>query len=246
MKINITITESMIEEAIEYAEGYEFLIRRMDESVEEHKRNMFVGHLTELVGFEYLTIKGYNFTYPMRYIIKENYVDDKGDFKVQTTWGEILVIDTKSASKPFHRRIIVPYDQYEKENIDIYLGIRLHLQSENKTSTYPTFDETAKVCGWAYHHELNLPDEASSRRIPGYWMNLKNLHPLKDLYDLIHPHFVPTTLGTLKMKSQTYFDSEGTVVYPKCIDCGIILGNYSLWDGENGPLCHICHSKRAE
>ena len=96
------------------------------------------------------------------------------------------MIDAKSASKPHHYQIIVPYDQYEKKNIDIYLGIRLHLQSENKTAIYPTFDETAKVCGWAYHQELNSPNEVSSRWYPGYWIELTNLHSLKELNKLFN------------------------------------------------------------
>lgn len=44
--------------------------------------------------------------------------------------------------------------------------------------------------------------------------------------------------------SQTFFDKKGTTVQPKCIDCGIILGNYSLWYEGEDPLCYLCHKKR--
>jgi len=43
---------------------------------------------------------------------------------------------------------------------------------------------------------------------------------------------------------QTLFDDKGTTVPPKCIDCGLILDNYSYWFEGEGPLCHICNSKR--
>lgn len=46
--------------------------------------------------------------------------------------------------------------------------------------------------------------------------------------------------------SQTVFNHKGTAIRPKCIDCGIILGNYSYWFEGEGPLCHICNSKRVE
>ena len=44
--------------------------------------------------------------------------------------------------------------------------------------------------------------------------------------------------------SQTVFDSKGTAVMPKCIDCNITLGNYSYWHHGEGPLCWLCHRKR--
>ncbi len=44
--------------------------------------------------------------------------------------------------------------------------------------------------------------------------------------------------------SQTLFDAKGTAVPPKCIDCGVILGNYSFWFEGEGPLCYLCNSKR--
>jgi hypothetical protein len=44
--------------------------------------------------------------------------------------------------------------------------------------------------------------------------------------------------------SQTLFNSQGTAVRPKCIDCGIELGNYSEWVDGKGPLCWICAEER--
>lgn len=46
--------------------------------------------------------------------------------------------------------------------------------------------------------------------------------------------------------SQTFFNKKGTAVKPKCIDCRIILGNYSLWHKGKGPLCYLCKVKEAE
>ena len=46
--------------------------------------------------------------------------------------------------------------------------------------------------------------------------------------------------------SQTFFDNTGTAVSPKCIECGIILGNYALWHEGEGPLCDLCNKKRVK
>jgi len=46
------------------------------------------------------------------------------------------------------------------------------------------------------------------------------------------------------MKQQGRFNKKGIVVKARCLDCGMILGNYSDWYGSEGPLCYMCFNNR--
>ena len=83
---------------------------------------MRVGKLGEIAFAKFLSDHGKALlgTEDMFTVWSDTHTVDAMDF--QTTDGK--TIDVKTASRDFHKNILVPYDQYKRQPKDYYVGVR--------------------------------------------------------------------------------------------------------------------------
>ena len=93
---------------------------------------------------------------------------DSMDF--QTENGETIEVTT--ASKDFHRRIIVPAGQFNNRPMDYYVGVRV---SEDET--------TGTVIGYATRADMQLDPPQNRGEGLGYERFLNYLRPIQELVD---------------------------------------------------------------
>ncbi len=129
---------------------------RFAQTVSIQINRTYVGKLAELIFLDYLNSLGFK--------IKE------GDmFKIYDgqenadTYDFILpnneTIDIKTASLPFHKRIMVPLDQFISLKKDYYVGIKLNFVTEGK-NIEPFNIQTAIIYGYTSRENLeNKPTE---------------------------------------------------------------------------------------
>ena len=127
--IDITIAKADISRCLDFAKN---IIQTRNQYNRFHKKKSiqiertFIGKIAEYVFLKYLNDGGKNYPEGDMFDIfegKENV--DSFDFK--TKHGH--TVDIKTASKPFHKRIMVPITQWHLEK-DYYVGIKIHTQSE--------------------------------------------------------------------------------------------------------------------
>jgi hypothetical protein len=184
MIIRIEITDDQIEKAKDFAfRKQRSSYKRLGEKEkEEQYQHLFIGKLTELLGQEGLKIaKIPHFCPDKLKVVEEEYYKDVADCILFPDTNNQLAVDFKSAWQRFHRRILVPQDQYFNQKKDVYIGIRLHCVDAHPIPTFPNFKREADVYGWAKRVELHEPDESSSRVVPAYWAYLSELHQLDEL-----------------------------------------------------------------
>ncbi len=184
MIVTVEITEDFIEKAKDFAimkqkSSYK---RLGEKDKEEQHQHLFIGKLTELVGQEGLKNKNIPHYCPDKLkVVEEEFYKDVADCILFPKTDKQMKADFKSAWQSFHRRILVPQDQYLNQKKDIYIGIRLHCIDAKPIPAFPNFKRKAEICGWVKREELHEPDESSSRRFPAYWANLTEMHQLDDL-----------------------------------------------------------------
>jgi len=182
--ITVEITADQIEKAKDFAiRKQESSYKRLGEKEkQEQYQHLFIGKLTEFIGQEGLKIAKIPHCCPDKLkVVEEEFYKDVADCILFPNTSRQLTADFKSAWQRFHRRILVPVDQYFNQKKDIYIGIRLHCVDAHPISTFPNFRRTADVHGWVNRAELHEPDESSSRVFPAYWADLTDLHQLDEL-----------------------------------------------------------------
>ena len=169
MLATITFTADEIAKATKFAEDVETYNRRQVRSSDQIRDNR-IGKLAE-IAFDRFLREHRKMTLgneDMFTVWAGTRNVDKKDF--ETADGK--TIDVKTASKSFHRRILVPSDQYEEQAKHYYVGVRI---SED--------ERTGTIMGYAIHGELKL--FAGARYHPAYAIELNNLHPISELLDMI-------------------------------------------------------------
>lgn len=124
--INVNITQEMIERCYRFSSQiilednqYDRLPATLDVRIER----TFVGKLAEYVFLNYLRSEGIDYNESDMFEIFEGQKNVDG-YDFQTKNGR--TVDIKSASKPFHTRIMVPIDQFDNIPKNYYVGIKIH------------------------------------------------------------------------------------------------------------------------
>ena len=170
MSTTIAFTHEDIARAAEFARrSAPTTFNRRGKSIVRHERNSRIGKLGEIAFATFLRANGKNIagSEDMFTVWEDIYKVDRMDF--QTSDGK--TIDIKTASESYHTRILVPYDQYQNQRKDYYVGVRI-LAAE----------ESAEIIGFAAWAEL-APFGGGD--YPAYARALNLLHPIDTLLDMI-------------------------------------------------------------
>ena len=170
MASTITFNRDDIVKATEVARrSARTTFNRRRETPERHERNSRIGKLGEIAFAKFLKENGKALvgSEDMFTVWDDTYEVDTMDF--QTSDGK--TIDVKTASESFHTRILVPYDQYENQRKDYYVGVRI-LPGE----------QTAEVIGFAAWAELK---PFGGGDYPAYARALNALNPIGMLLDMM-------------------------------------------------------------
>jgi hypothetical protein len=99
---------------------------RFDKTLYTQIERTFIGKLAEYLFYKFLIEKGINYPVGDMFEIFEGQTNvDSFDFKTKN--GE--TVDIKTASKSFHKRIMVPISQWKLEK-DYYVGIKIETNIE--------------------------------------------------------------------------------------------------------------------
>ena len=175
MSAIITFSQDEITKAANFARrSAPTTYNRRDESPERHERNSRIGKLGEIAFAKFLMASGKDLagSEDMFTVWEDIYKVDRMDF--QTSDGK--TIDIKTASEHFHTRILVPHDQYRRQQKDYYVGVRI-LPGETM----------AEVIGFAMWEDL---EPFGRGDYPAYARSLDLLHPIDTLLEMIpdvHP-----------------------------------------------------------
>lgn len=170
MATTIKFTNVELSKAAQFArESARSTHNRRNESPEMHERNVRVGKLGEIAFAKFLSDNGKALigNDDMFTVWNDTMTVDKMDF--QTAEGK--TIDIKTASRSFHRNILVPHDQYRRQPKDYYVGVRI---SEDEL--------TATIIGFATWNKLTPFGRGD---YPAYGRLLDDLQPIKKLLEMI-------------------------------------------------------------
>ena len=168
MAATITFTADDIAKATKFAKDVATYNRR-NVSTPQQIRDNRIGKLGEIAFAHFLEARGKKRLgdEDMFTVWSDTRKVDKKDF--ETADGK--TIDIKTASRHFHSNIYVPYDQYEKQPKDYYVGVRI--SEDEKEGT---------IVGYAANDELHWEEGA---KYPCYAMKLNELHSISELLDMI-------------------------------------------------------------
>lgn len=170
MSTTIEFTNDDIKRATEFARQVaSAMYNRRDKSPVRHERNSRIGKLGEIAFAKFLRANGKKISgsEDMFTVWDDTYKVDSMDF--QTSDGK--TIDIKTASESYHTRILVPYDQYQNQRKDYYVGIRIFAG-----------EGTAEIIGFARWAEL---EPFGGGDYPAYAIRLDLLHPISELIDMM-------------------------------------------------------------
>ena len=124
--INVNITQEMIEKCYRFSSQIilgDNQYDRLPATLYERIERTFVGKLAEYVFLNYLRSRGIYYNEGDMFQIFEGQQNVDGyDFRTRNG----RTVDIKSASKPFHKRIMIPIDQFNNIPKDYYVGIKIH------------------------------------------------------------------------------------------------------------------------
>lgn len=136
---------------------------------EQQIRDIRVGKLGEYGLFLWF-IENNLPAYGFQYFLVRNHGDlTTGDF----TTRDNKKIDVKTASLDYHRKILIPYDQFDKMPKDLYVGVRVNDKIAEKRAEL-------EVIGYATHAQIKLNGINSSQQFPAYWEWLNKLRPMDE------------------------------------------------------------------
>ena len=167
----ISFTQEELDQAAEFArQSAPHTHNRRAVSSSTQERDNRIGKLGELAFARFLQQNGKRTagSEDMLTVWNSIYEVDKTDF--QTDDGR--TIDIKTASRNFHRRILVPHDQFENQPKDFYVGVRIDENSR-----------TAEIIGFISWQEMKTdgPQSRSGYTYPAYDCPLSDLHPIETL-----------------------------------------------------------------
>lgn len=157
---------------------------RLKNSTKKRVERTFVGKLAEMAFLKHLHNIGIIYEDKGMFEIYDGQKNvDSFDFK--TIYDE--TIDIKSASKPFHQRIMVPIDQFESISKDYYVGVKLNTKLKNDFIKINSI-HTADIYGYCSYDEL---EKRITKNFGEYKCKAINLDELEDINDLLTEKFDP-------------------------------------------------------
>lgn len=176
--IPIKITDEMIEKAEEFAKKKQpTRYRRLkgngtkERDIEMNK----VGKIGEMVGQEALKKLGIPHECPNKFLVFSDihYKDSKDAVIFPKTKRE-KTIDFKTAWKFFHKRILIPIDQFDAQPKDLYVGVKIDI-----------IKKQGIVVGFITRENLKTKHEIRDfGEKPAYWIYLSELTPIEKLKNL--------------------------------------------------------------
>lgn len=152
---------------------------RFSKSTNIQKERTFVGKLGEYIFLKYLN-SSESITYPegdMFTIFEGKENVDEFDFVTKDN----KKVEIKVASKPFHKRIMVPIDQFQMKK-DFYVGIKLNSKLDNNGNIIKESISKAEIYGFI---ERDILEKTRSKNFgEGYCKSIE-LSKLKNIKDLI-------------------------------------------------------------
>lgn len=139
----------------------------------------YYGYLGELATCEYLSRIGRRIDYTLQ--IKGG--PDDGDFHFHMDHGNVWKADVKTATKHFHRNMMMPQAQAYRHQYDIYIGAQL-LSGDH-----------AAVWGWCFLNDFKVNDRGfDASKVPTLYHPLGSLHPMSELVERLQPGSLNATL----------------------------------------------------
>lgn len=152
---------------------------RFNKTIDTQITRTYVGKLAEVIFFEYLKELGVNVTEGDMFQIFEGAENADGfDFTLPS--GES--IDIKTASLPYHSRIMVPMTQFHLKK-DYYVGIKLFFKTLSSEEVLEFSINKAVVYGYTTRQELELIPTKNYGEGDCKAISLTALHPIKDLIE---------------------------------------------------------------
>ena len=135
----INITEQAIKDAISYKEKIGKILGKLTGTRDYNQDRDYIGYMGEWIFNEFL--KKYNCLGEVKWDNKMDGIGDHGDF-----FFDSKIIDIKTASKQFHKNIMMPLKQFENHHSDFFVAVRLNLvEGYGEVMGYITYDELKKV-----------------------------------------------------------------------------------------------------
>jgi hypothetical protein len=120
----------------------------------------YVGYLGEFIFLQWC----YDNMIDLDYSVNCNGYAGDEDFLLFDLQGNSITIDIKTASKSYHKKIMMPKAQAEKYRYDYYVAIRLN-------------DDFGEICGYCTKEDLT----ETFVKIPTLEKNLSELEPIENL-----------------------------------------------------------------
>jgi hypothetical protein len=151
---------------------------RFNKTTNTQIERTFVGKLGEYIFLKYLNLNNIKYLEGDMFKIfegKENV--DEFDFITK----ENRKVEIKVASKPFHKRIMVPIDQFQMKK-DFYVGIKLNSKLDKNDNILKESITEAEIYGFI---ERNVLDKTTTKNFgEGYCKSIE-LNRLKNIKELI-------------------------------------------------------------
>ncbi|EMR74754.1 hypothetical protein MBGDF03_00918 [Thermoplasmatales archaeon SCGC AB-540-F20] len=145
---------------------------RFSKDLFTRKERIFFGKLGEIIFLNFLNSKN---IFPDTTGMFEIYLGETNVDKFDFFTKDKQKIDVKSAYKDYHKRILVPYDQFEGGRAkDYYVGVKISLETRH-----------AEVCGFTTKVKLLQNGKKDFGEGPAYWEYLNNLDDINILVDKI-------------------------------------------------------------
>lgn len=153
---------------------------RFNQNEKTQINRTYIGKLGEYLFLKMLHANGVNYEEGDMFEIfagKEN--ADTYDFK---TW-ENKTVDIKTASLPFHQRIMVPLSQFHLKK-DYYVGIKLNFYGIENGQIKPALIKDCDFCGYIDRASLEKQPTQHFGEGPCKAFKLKDLKPMEELVEL--------------------------------------------------------------
>jgi len=171
--IILKINNEDIKKANDFAESVvNETYNRFHKDMETRTVRIFFGKLGEIIFLNLLT---FNNIFPDITGMFEVFIGETNDDKFDFLTRDKKKIDVKSAYKNFHKRILIPYDQFENGLAkDYYVGVKIELEQKQ-----------AKICGYTTKEKLIKNGKKDFGEGPAYWELLCNLEDIEKLVEMI-------------------------------------------------------------
>lgn len=169
--ITLKISGEDITKATDFSESVvNETYNRFSKDIFTRKERIFFGKLGEIIFLNLLNSKN---IFPDTTGMFEVYIGETNVDKFDFLTKDNKKIDVKSAFKDFHRRILVPYDQFEDERAkDYYVGVKIDLELAQ-----------GQIFGFTTKEKLIYNGKKDFGEGPAYWEYLDNLEDINKLIE---------------------------------------------------------------